>query len=187
MLGTLTGDLDALTRFGEAVGELGGQSAMRALAVDLGNEALKLVAQGFSRQQDPYGIPWSAKRYPDGRKVLDGATHKLAKSFSIRSVGAWGVVIGSNLERSRFQQAGTGIYGPTRSRIRPKSGKALRFKSASGATLFRRSVKGQQQRRLVPTKTVQSPIWNRALKKRAVVFYNGLLARSGGKVTKIAA
>ncbi len=187
MRGSLTGDLTALTRFGEQVGKLGGSSAMTALSRELGDEALKLTAQGFAKEQDPYGLPWFRKSYPDGRKVLQGATGKLAKSFSIRAVGPWGVVIGSSLERSRFQQSGTGIYGSSKRRITAKSGGVLAFRSSTGATLFRRSVKGQQQRRMVPVKGLRSPIWNRALKKRAAAFYNRMLGNVGGRVTKRAA
>jgi len=168
--GSLTGDLDALTRFGDGVGKLASTRVMTELSRELGNEVVKLIAKGFERERDPYGLPWFRKRFPDGRKVLRGETGKLARSFGIKSVSASGVVVGSNLDRSRFQQAGTGLYGPSKQLIKSKSGKALAFKSASGVTLFRRSVKGQQQRRMVPVKGLASPSWNKALKARAKAF-----------------
>lgn len=187
MRGALTGDLDALTDFGEAIGQIGGPSAQAALGRALGDEAVKMTELGFARQQDPYGVPWPNKFHPDGRKTLDGATHKLAKSFSVRASGAWGAIIGSNLSRSRFQQSGTGLYGPRRSRIRSTSGKVMAFRGAGGGMVFTRSTRGQQQRRLVPVQGIPSPFWNRALRKRAAAHLNGLLAQTGGKVTKIAA
>lgn len=186
MLGSLTGDLGALTRFGETVGKLGGSGAMTALSRELGDESLKLVAQGFAKEQDPYALPWFRKSYPDGRKVLQGESGRLAKSFAVKATGPWGVIIGSSLARSRFAQSGTGLYGPKRSRIYPKAKKAMRFKGAGGA-VFARSTKGQQQRRMVPVRGVPSPLWNRALKKRAAAFYNGMLSKAGGRVSKIAA
>lgn len=189
MLGQLTGNLDALTAFGDAVGQLGGSSAMTALSRELGDEAIKLTEQGFAKEQDPYGIPWQRKRYPDGRKVLQGSTGRLAKSFAIKASGPWGVIIGSSLARSRFPQSGTGIHGPSRQPIRAKTGRALRFQSASGATLFRRSVQGQHQRRMVPVKGLPSPIWIRAIKKRAINFYNRLLTKTtrNARLSRVAA
>lgn len=175
MRAVLTGDFRKLSKIGEAVGKLGGSSAMTALSRELGDEGVMLVARGFQREQDPYGIPWARKRYPDGRKVLSGATRKLARSFSVRVVGPWGVSIGSSLGRSRFPQSGTGIYGPKRKRIASKSGKALRFKSSSGGVIFRRSVRGQKQRRMVPVLQIQSTIWNRALRKRARDFLSRMV------------
>ena len=170
MQGSLTGDIGALTRFGDAVGKLGGVQAQRELATELGDEVVKLIKQGFDREQDPYGLPWQRKSYPDGRKVLHGATGKLASSFAIKSVGAWGVVVGSSLTRARFPQSGTGIYGQSKRRIYPKAGKVLAFTGAGGGVVFARSVKGQQQRRMVPIKGLPSPVWNRALKARAKKF-----------------
>lgn len=170
MRGTLTGSFDALTRFGSAVASLGSTRRMAELSRELGAEVVRLAEQGFAKEQDPYGIAWARKRFPDGRKTLQGATGKLAKSFGIKAVGAWGVVVASNLERSRFPQSGTGVYGPTKSRIRPKTGKALAFTSSLGKPIFRASAKGQPQRRLVPVAGLPSPTWNRALKARAVAF-----------------
>jgi hypothetical protein len=178
MRGSLTGDFSALTRFGKAIGSLSRSSVMTELSREIGDEVVKLVERGFDREQDPYGIKWYRKTFADGRKVLSGATGKLAKSFAIKSVGAWGVVVGSSLARSRFPQSGTGLYGPSKQRIKPKSGKALAFKSSSGATLFRASVKGQQQRRMVPVAGMPSPTWNRAIKKRAVAFLKARLGKA---------
>jgi hypothetical protein len=175
--GSFTGDLSALTRFGDAIGKLGSSSTLTALNREIGDEVVKLVERGFDREQDPYLVPWHRKAWPDGRKTLQGSTGKLAKSFAIRSVGAWGVVVGSSLARSRFPQSGTGVYGPSRQRIKAKPGKALAFKSSSGATLFRASVKGQQQRRMVPVAGMPSPSWNRAIKKVAVTFLKNRLGK----------
>jgi hypothetical protein len=44
------------------------------------------------------------------------------------------------------------------------------FKGAGGKPLFRRSVKGQQQQRMVPVAALPSPSWNRTIKKVAFRF-----------------
>jgi hypothetical protein len=177
MRGSFTGDLSALTRFGDAIGKLGGSSAMTALNREIGAEVVKQIERGFAKEQDPYGLPWHRKVWPDGRKTLQGSTGKLAKSFSIKSVGAWGVIVSSNLARSRFPQSGTGLYGPNKARIKPKTGKVLAFRGAGGGTVFARSTRGQQQRRMVPVQGLPSPTWNRAIKQRAVAFLKSRLGK----------
>lgn len=62
------------------------------------------------------------------------------------------------------------MYGPTKSRTRPKTGKALAFTSSLGKPIFRASAKGQPRRRLVPVAGLPSSAWNRALKKVPVGF-----------------
>jgi hypothetical protein len=180
--GSLSGDFSALDRFSDAIGNLGSSKVMTDLNREIGAEVVKLTERGFDREQDPYGLPWHRKAWPDGRKTLQGSTGKLAKSFSIKAVGPWGVVVASSLARSRFPQAGTGVYGPSKQRIKPKAGKALAFKSGAGATLFRASFKGQQQRRLVPVQGLPSPTWNRALASRARAF----ILKRLGKVARVA-
>ena len=69
-------------------------------------------------------------------------------------------------------------YGRSKARITSKSGKALAFKGASGKPLFRRSVKGQQQRRIVPVAGLPSPSSNRAIKKVAVTFLKDRLGKA---------
>ena len=113
--GSLSGDINALKRFGDAIGKLGSTSVLTELSREIGDEVIKLAERGFDREQDPYGIKWYRKTYPDGRKVLSGATGKLATSFSIKAAGPWGVVVASSLTRSRFPQSGTGLYCDRRS------------------------------------------------------------------------
>jgi hypothetical protein len=161
---SLSGDFGKLTAFGNRVGGLGEPAVFRDIARAVGQEGLDQVDKGFADQRDPYGIPWYRKRYPDGRNVLQGASGKLRKSFAITYVGAEAVTFGSNLARSVFAQRGTGLYGPKRSLIRAK-GRAFPI-ATPGGTIFRRSSKGQQQRRMVPVKSVSSAPWNRAFSKR---------------------
>lgn len=147
---------------------------MTAAHDEVAQEALDLIDRGFQGERDPYGIPWFRKRFPDGRAVLDGETHQLRKSFKILYTDAHRALVGSALGRSRFQQGGTGLYGPSRQRIRSKSGKVMRWTSGGGA-VFARSTRGQQQRRMVPVYGFPSPIWNRAMRKRLKNFFAGRL------------
>lgn len=54
-------------------------------------------------------------------------------------------VVGTNVEYAAFVHEGTGIYGPKRTPITPKSGSVLVFKVA-GKQVFARSVKGMPGR-----------------------------------------
>lgn len=44
-------------------------------------EALSLVAEGFQKQQDPYGDAWPEKAAPDGRSILVGETTRLRRGW----------------------------------------------------------------------------------------------------------
>jgi len=50
--------------------------------------------------------------------------------------------VGSNLEYAKYQEFGTGIYGPKGTPIVPKRAKMLAWKSKSGQWIFARSVSG---------------------------------------------
>jgi hypothetical protein len=172
---SLTGDLDALTRFGARVAALGKPSTMTALSKALADEALNLLQQGFVKQQDPYGKPWFPKRFNDGRRILRGKTGQLEKSFYRAYAGADGAIITSRA-RHAFVTLGTGVYGPRKQPIKAKPGKALRFRGPGGGWMFRKQVDGSPQRLVMPLPGKPSPIWNRALKARAKAF---LLQRLG--------
>lgn len=50
-------------------------------------------------------------------------------------------VIGTNLKYAPYQETGTGLYGPRRQMITPRSGRFLRFK-VNGQWVFARAVRG---------------------------------------------
>ncbi len=53
--------------------------------------------------------------------------------------------VGTNVRYATWQEAGTGIYGPRRAPIRPRSAKMLRFGSGN-RTVFARQVRGSRPR-----------------------------------------
>lgn len=172
MQGSLTGDLSVLVAFGERIGKMGSPAAMRGLNAALGDEALNLIQQGFAKQQDPYGRPWFPKRFPDGKKILRSGG-ALEKSWFRSYVGPDVVIVTSRARHAVFAQRGTGIFGPSRQRIHPKTGRALRFRGPGGGFIFRKSVAGSPARMMVPTKAMPSLIWNRALRARALAYLRG--------------
>lgn len=170
MRGILTGDFDELVAIGNRVAKMGSPAAMRALSAELADEALFQIQQGFAQERDPYGRPWYPKKYPDGRKTLRGQSGKLIGSFRRLYVGPDAAIIGSTARHAIFPQTGTGIFGPSGSRIYPKRGKALRFRGPTGGFLYAKSVEGSRQRMMVPKQGIPAPIWTLAIKRRAQAF-----------------
>ena len=179
MRGTLTGDFGGLERFAKKIEKLSSPTALTSLSRALADEALNLALDGFSKEQDPFGRPWFPKRYPDGRKILRGATGQLGRSFFKAAVSADGFTIGNKARHAPFVQKGTGIYGPKHKPIVPKAGKALRFRGPNGKFMFRKSSDGSPPRPILPTSGKLPPAWNVALNKRAVAFLKKRLGRSG--------
>jgi phage gpG-like protein len=166
-IGTLTGDLDSLVLFGERVGALGSDRVIRGLYKELADEALFQIQDGFAKERDPYGRPWFPKKHNDGRRILRGASGKLIKSFRRLYLGADAAIVGSTAFHAKFAQTGTGIHGPSKRRIYPKLGRALRFKGPGGKFIFAKSVEGSRQRMMVPLKGLPAPIWMLAMRRRA--------------------
>lgn len=90
-----------------------------------------------------------------GQRVLTRAkelvgvdTGRLRASLTIQSaMTADGptAVVGTRVDYARYHHDGTGVYGPTGQRIRPRRAKALRFKpKGSSVFIFRASVKGSR-------------------------------------------
>lgn len=79
-------------------------------------------------------------------KAVEEAPHQkgtLWKSIKtkVASNGDSGEIY-SKLDYAKWQDEGTGIYGPNRAPIRPKNAKTLRFKNKAGKWVFARQVKG---------------------------------------------
>lgn len=177
MFGSLTGDLSELDRFAEKVGDLGGNRALTRLNKALGEEAIVQARDGFREERDPYGVRWLPKKFPDGNKILR-KNGKLYAGWRLSSVGPGGYTI-TNIEPHAKFTFGTGLFGPNKKRIEAK-GRALRIPGKVGrgvggrftsGAIFAKSVKGSPQRLIVPLANRPSPIWQRALKKRARQFF----------------
>jgi phage gpG-like protein len=172
---SLDGDFGKLTAFGDRVERLGSTATMREISKAIADEGLSLVQQGFAEQRNPYGFPWQAKKFDDGRRILRGASGKLERSFVRLYAGPDAAIIGSKAREAVFAQSGTGIFGPRHARITPKKGKFLRFKSG-GRFVFARSVEGSPQRLMMPMPHRAAPLWMRAFKSRASAVMRSRLA-----------
>lgn len=177
MRGSLTGDFAGLERFAKKVGDLSGARGLTSLNKALGEEAIVQARDGFREERDPYGAKWPKKVFPDGNKILR-KSGKLYAGWYLSSVNAQGYVLENKEEHAKFT-FGTGLWGPHKKRITPKTAKALSIGGTQGRSgptgqytrnLAFRSVKGSPPRLIVPTAGRVSPIWMRGLKQRATKF-----------------
>lgn len=61
-------------------------------------------------------------------------------------MGSWQSKVGSGLEYAKYQEHGTGIYGPSGRPITARSGKMLAWRGKDGKMIFARSVRGVKKR-----------------------------------------
>ncbi len=176
--GLLAGDLEALTRFGDRVAEIGSAKTLTRLNKELAAEAIVQARDGFREERDPYGKKWPRKVFPDGRKILRGASEKLYNGFKVLRADSRGFEITNVEDHAKFT-FGTGLYGPRKQRIYPKTAKALVIGGSQGRSgvtgqftrnMAFRSVKGSPQRLIVPLPGKPAPIWQKAFKQRATKF-----------------
>lgn len=94
-----------------------------------------------------------------GRAMIDVATlialseakqkapvrHNILRGSITRSLlGPFEGTIGTNVEYAKYQEFGTGIYGPKKQMITPKRGRFLVFKGGTGKMIFARQVRGSK-------------------------------------------
>lgn len=163
---SVTGDFAKLKKIAQQVKALGGPQAMLELNKLLAHETLDLIAEGFRNETDPYGKPWARKAIPDGRAILVGTTARLRRSWHVRSTSSTGFTVATSVNYARYHQSGTGLYGPSGQRIRPKRARALAFR-AGGKTIVTRSVAGAPQRLMVPHKNALPLYWAKRLRETA--------------------
>lgn len=136
----VTGDYGKLNRWARSFGELASPGLALEVSRSMAAESIRLVEQGFEKEQDPFGNPWKPKKEPDGRKILRGKTGKLRKWRQVHASSA-GFRIASQAPYAIYHQKGTGIHGGGKGRypIFPKYKKSLRF-TVGGKQVFAKSV-----------------------------------------------
>ncbi|SDY71855.1 HK97 gp10 family phage protein [Thermoactinomyces sp. DSM 45892] len=73
---------------------------------------------------------------------------RLAGSWQMNRLSSLRYKVQTAVAYARYTNDGTGIYGPRRQPIRPRSGQALVFQS-QGRTVFARSVRGMKGRKYI--------------------------------------
>lgn len=143
---TISGDFPELKRWEKRLRR--SPKALDVVSMQLSEETIELIRQGFAEETDPYGKPWAPLVLRSGRALSD--TGGLRSSWHRTQLSAGGFSVASSKTYAAYHQNGTGIYGPRGKRIRPVTKKALAFKVGGKRHIFA-SVAGAPIRRMIPT------------------------------------
>jgi hypothetical protein len=102
----LTGNFGKLATWQRKIERISSPQVAFEIADGMADAALGLIAEGFGREQDPFGNRWAPKKRPDGRAILRGKTNRLIqwrKAF----VNQHGYRVTSTAPYARYHQSGT--------------------------------------------------------------------------------
>lgn len=141
----------------------------------LAEETVSLIRETFDAGASPDGEKWERPKFRSGRPLQD--TGGLKASWFVKSRGRGSFTVANAKEYASFLQEGTGLYGPRRQRIKPKTKRALAWKSG-GATHVYASVAGIKPRRMLPTKGLP-PLWAARYREVATEVFNKIAKGRG--------
>jgi len=140
------------------------------LSRNMAEEALDLVREAMASEQDPDGNAWAELVLRQGQIGRDSGG--MAQSLHVSDRGPSGFTLAFSKHYAGFFHGGTGLWGPSARRIRPKRAKALYFgvRGAKGtrggkgrAAFFAASVAGSPPRRLFPSGSSLPSRWQTRL------------------------
>lgn len=82
----------------------GSKGLRRKVSVNLAEESIDLIKEGFDLERDPYGDPWAPKKKRDGRKVLSGETSNLKTGWHTRRVDEDGHEVAPSVDYAGYHQ-----------------------------------------------------------------------------------
>jgi phage gpG-like protein len=170
---SFTGDIAKLDKWAKRLREV--PKAMDELSVQLAEETVHLIRDGFEKSRDPYGKKWADLKLRDGRPLEDRG--QLKGSWFRKYSDRKGFLIASaDNKKAVWHQYGTGIYGPHKERIKPKNAKAFalpvkgKMARVFGGVMFASSTKGTVARPMLPYKKHLPKRWVRAYQEVAEDF-----------------
>ncbi len=109
----------SIDRLAQSLGSMPDAIARAARA--MGQETLQLIDEGFAKGQSPDGAPWAAKKRPDGRRVLHGASGRLRGGNRLIPLRR-GFIVRNQTPYASFHMTGTGRhvarpFYPSRGRV----------------------------------------------------------------------
>lgn len=163
------------------VSELASHHTLERISRALQAESLKLVADCFKNETDPYGQPWEKVKSRKGKILQD--TGRLRASWAPGPVGPNGFTIQSNVEYAAAHQ--NGATYPARSDAKertlwqnPKTGRIVSKKTKLKAVVETkyRATKGEHKltaRPMVPDSRGLPQSWREAFEKAALKALKG--------------
>ena len=101
----ITGDLAKIDAWRKRFGEAAVAKVKRTILENVAEEALELIAEGFSKEQAPNGAPWAPLKQRRGKILQD--TGRMRASFHRKTIGGDRVTIGPAVKYAAFHQSGT--------------------------------------------------------------------------------
>lgn len=101
----ISGDLHKLREWQKRFGAAAVAKAKQTILENVAEEALALVAEGFSKEQAPSGARWAPLKVRRGKILQD--TGRLRASFHRKTIAGNRVTIGPGVAYARYHQTGT--------------------------------------------------------------------------------
>lgn len=177
MSGSFRGDFTKLRKFIAQLHELSGPGPVSQISRAMGDEAMKLVEQGFRTQKDPYGQKWSphspATKRRSRSRILT-RSGRLRSGFVLRS-SASGFSISNATPYASVHQTGADYVAKGRVMFHDQKGRfrGASSKSKSGLILGRFKAHGSHRiripaRLMVPTSDQNlGRLWDTRLRRVA--------------------
>lgn len=102
----LTGNFGKLATWQRKISAIDSPQVAFEIADGMADVALGLIAEGFGREQDPFGNRWAPKKKPDGRPILRGETNRLQR-WRKAFVNQHGYRVASMASYAGYHQHGT--------------------------------------------------------------------------------
>lgn len=182
---------DVLAKMRRKIGDIGKSRFKEECGQVLAGTALKLIADGFRSERDPYGKSWPPLKHRNGKILRD--TGRLANSYIATPTGD-GLRIRTNVHYAAIHQYGATVKEHKRdSSILYRSAKTRKFVSSKRALkkggLLRKNIAAYMlpsrtqgeftipQRQMVPMEETGGvgPIWGRAFRRDANKFIRAWL------------
>jgi phage gpG-like protein len=165
----LTGDFRRLDALRKNVAKIAAAGFRREIGAALGGTAMKMVADGFRGERDPYGVSWEGLKLRSG-KILQNTGRMRASANTQPTANGFRLSI-------PVRYAVTHQKGMT---IVPKTARALAFRGPGGM-IFAQKVK-IPKRQMVPEASTGGlgPIWLAAFERTANALVRSTVIQAVG-------
>lgn len=187
----VSGDFGRLRRLIDDLKKVGAGGMIEArVSQELAAASMKLIADGFRKERDPYGDAWAPLKHRNGKILRD--TGRMAASANAQPRPGGGVVAQISTGYAKYHQAGAKL----RRRARLQATAGNRFVSAAKAAKLKKSKKGRASLRYIRLSASEGtlprrmmvpdprrglgPIWSKAYQRVARKTIRELVRKRGG-------
>ena len=107
----VTGDFAKFEAWKKFFKDIGASDFERDIITNAATACMKLIDEGFDKEQDPVNKSWEPKKRPNGLKVLEGPTKDLRSGFKLQFVSKDTFKISNSVKYFRPHQYGANRNG----------------------------------------------------------------------------